>query len=173
MKWAFTPQLVLAGFLALSAAALAQSTTGRISGTVVDAHGGRVSAATVVVTGVGTGFSRSTLTDTQGGYVFVSLSLGTYSLSAASEGFKSQVRSGYVLVADGRLTADFRLEIGGQSEVVEVAVQGATVNTVSGEISRTIDRQQVQSLALNGATTCSWQRSCPARRCWTPTPSTS
>ena len=40
--------------------------------------------------------------------------------------------------------------MGGLNETVEVTVEGETVNTVSGEIARTVDRQQVQSLALNG-----------------------
>ena len=53
-------------------------------------------------------------------------------------------------MADGRVTADFRLEVGGMNETVEVTVESETVNTVSGEIARTVDRAQVQSLALNG-----------------------
>ena len=60
------------------------------------------------------------------------------------------MRSGFVLVADGRVSADFKLEVGGLNETVEVTVESETVNTVSGEIARTVDRQQVQDLALNG-----------------------
>ena len=60
------------------------------------------------------------------------------------------MKAGYQLVADGRVTADFRLDVGGISEVVEVSVHGETVNTVSGEIARVVDREQVQNLALNG-----------------------
>src|SRR5207244_5048792 len=41
-------------------------------------------------------------------------------------------------------------EVGGVSEVVEVSVHGETVNTVSGEVARVVDREQVQNLALNG-----------------------
>ena len=49
-------------------------------------------------------------------------------------------RPGYVLVADGRLTADFALEVGGLNETVEVTVESETVNTTSGEVARTVDR---------------------------------
>src|SRR5712692_2733154 len=41
-------------------------------------------------------------------------------------------------------------DVSGISEVVEVSVHGETVNTVSGEIARVVDREQVQNLALNG-----------------------
>jgi len=35
------------------------------------------------------------------------------------EGFKNEVKTGYVLVADGRVTADFRLEVGGVNAAVD------------------------------------------------------
>ena len=90
-------------------------------------------------------------TDAQGAYVFVNLPLGTYTVSAELHGLQQgAARSGYVLVADGRLTADFTLDVGSINETVEVTVESETVNTVSGEIARTVDRQQVQNLALNG-----------------------
>jgi hypothetical protein len=150
MTRALRTVLTTAGILALSAAVQAQSTTGRISGSVADAQGGMLQGATVVVTEVRTGFTRTATADSQGHYVFVSLPLGDYTVTAEQQGFKKQIKSGYSLVADGRLTADFKLEVGGLTEVVAVTVQGETVNTVSGEISRTVDSQQVQSLALNG-----------------------
>ena len=59
-------------------------------------------------------------------------------------------KSGFVLVADGRVAADFALEVGPFSETVLVTVESETVNTISGEVARTVDRAQVQDLALNG-----------------------
>ena len=44
---------------------------------------------------------------------------------------------------------DLALQIGAVTETVEVHTTGETVNTISGEISRTIDSEQVQHLALN------------------------
>jgi hypothetical protein len=60
------------------------------------------------------------------------------------------VKSGYHLDADGRITADFMLKPGTVTQTVEVVASGETVNTVSGEISRVVDMNQVQDLALNG-----------------------
>ncbi len=142
--------LVLAAFAAQSTALYAQATTGRISGTVVDAQSGLLPGALVTATEVRTSYVRTATTDGQGAYVLVNLPLGTYNVSAELQGFKKEIKTGYVLVADGRLTADFTLQLGGLNETVEVTVAGETVNTVSGEIARTVDRQQVQNLALNG-----------------------
>jgi hypothetical protein len=137
--------------LASGAASLhAQSTTGRISGTVMDSSGAVLPGVTVTVTQQGTGLNRTATTDPTGSYVFVSLPVGTYDVSAELSGFKKAVKTGYQLVSDGRVTADFGLDVGGMSEVVEVSVHGETVNTTSGEIARVVDREQVQNLALNG-----------------------
>src|SRR5512139_3945692 len=142
--------LTLAAFATLGTALYAQATTGRITGKVADAQGGLLPGATVTATEVRTSYTRTATTDAQGAYVLVNLPLGTYNVSAEMQGFKKELKTGYMLVADGRVTADFTLEVGGLNETGEVTVAGETVNTVSGEIARTVDREQVQSLALNG-----------------------
>jgi len=142
--------LTLAAFAALGTALYAQATTGRITGKVVDAQAALLPGATVTATEVRTSYTRTATTDAQGAYVLVNLPLGTYNVSAEMQGFKKELKTGYALVADGRVTADFTLEVGGLNETVEVTVAGETINTVSGEIARTVDREQVQSLALNG-----------------------
>ena len=136
--------------MAGTADVLAQTSTGRISGTVADASGAVLPGATVNVEQERTGLTRTSTTDKDGAYLFASLPIGTYTVSAEMQGFRKQVKSGYVLVADGRVTADFSLPVGQMSETVEVTVAGETVNTVSGEVARVVDREQVQNLALNG-----------------------
>ncbi len=142
--------LVAAALLLAAPVVSAQATTGRISGVVRDTSGGVLPGVTVTVTETRTGFVRTDTSDAQGSYIFVNLPLGDYTVGAEIQGFKKGQKSGYVLQADGRLTADFSLEVGAFSEVVQVSVQAETVNTVSGELSRTVDRAQVQDMALNG-----------------------
>jgi Carboxypeptidase regulatory-like domain len=142
--------LVLAVLVTSAAGALAQSSTGRISGTVGDSSGGVLPGATVTITQDKTGLTKSAVTDKGGAYLFVSLPVGAYTVGAEMPGFRKQVKSGFQLVADGRVTADFALPIGQVTEVIEVTVAGETVNTTSGEIARVVDREQVQNLALNG-----------------------
>src|SRR5262249_2158190 len=143
--------LLIALCSAAAAVASAQSTTGRISGTVVDTSGGVLPGATVTLTEPSTGFNRTATTDARGAYVFVELPIGAYAVKAELQGFKTSVKNDYTLVADGRVTVDFTLQVGAVSEsVFVVATSGETVNQISGEIGRTVDREQVQNLALNG-----------------------
>ena len=128
----------------------AQATTGRISGVVKDTSGGVLPGVTVTVTETRTGFTQSEVTGAGGTYTFVNLPLGEYTVAAELEGFKKASKSGFVLVADGRIGADFSLEVGAFTETVQVTVAAETVNTISGEVARTVDRAQVQDLALNG-----------------------
>ena len=129
----------------------AQTSFGRISGTVTDSIGAVVANATVTVAEPATNFSRTVTTDESGFYTITNLPVGTYSISVEMTNFKKSVQTGNVLNADGRLTVDFALETGQISEVVEVVQEsGETVNTTSGEVGKVIDGQQVDNLALNG-----------------------
>jgi len=130
---------------------LAQTSVGRISGTVTDSTGAIVANATVTVSDPATSLSRTVTTDENGFYTITNLPVGTYTVSAEVTNFKKAVQTGNVLNADGRLTVDFALETGQISEVVEVVQEsGETVNTTSGEVGKVIDGQQVDNLALNG-----------------------
>jgi hypothetical protein len=54
-------------------------------------------------------------------------------------------------VADGRITADFQLELGQSAQTVDVVAASADqLNTVSGEVAHVIDTQQVENVPLNG-----------------------
>ncbi|HQU84554.1 MAG TPA: carboxypeptidase-like regulatory domain-containing protein, partial [Pyrinomonadaceae bacterium] len=139
--------LSIAGVRSVSA----QTTSGRISGTVTDSNGAVISNATVVVSDPATNLNRTVTTDENGFYTVTNLPVGTYSVSAEMQNFKKAVQIDNVLNADGRLTIDFSLQTGSVSEVVEVVQEsGETVNTTSGEVGKVIDGQQVDNLALNG-----------------------
>src|SRR5262249_17468457 len=62
--------LVLAVLLASAAGLQAQSSTGRISGTVVDSSGAVLPGATVTITQDQTGLSKTAVTDKDGAYLF-------------------------------------------------------------------------------------------------------
>ena len=129
----------------------AQTVVGRISGTVQDANGASVPNATVKVVNLATNAERTVTSDENGFYTVTNLPVGTYSIEAEQRGYKKARVSGQNVTADARVTVDVRLEAGEVSETVEIVATGVeTVNTTSGEVSRVIDRQQVQNLALNG-----------------------
>src|SRR5690348_15770435 len=128
-----------------------QTSMGRVSGTVTDPSDAAVPAAKVTITNVETSASRTVQTDGNGFYTVTNLPIGSYRIDVNKEGFKSQSQLGLTLVADGRLTADFRLDVGNLVQNVEIVATGVEqVNTVSGEVSRVIDSHQVENLTMNG-----------------------
>ena len=127
----------------------AQDIFGRISGTVTDPTGAGVPNVKVTITNQETNLARTVKADAHGFYVAQELPVGTYKVTAEEKGFKTVIKTGNELVAGGHLTVDLTLQIGEVSQKVEVTAVGETVNTISGEISRTIDSQQVEHMALN------------------------
>jgi carboxypeptidase family protein len=142
---------LLLAIITLGGGVTAQTITGRISGTVTDNTGAAIPGAPVKAVNDATKQSRDAVTDPQGFYVITNLPVGNYTVTIEHSGFKKISKSGYTLVADGRLTVDFALEAGAVSETVEiVATTGETVNSTSGEVARVVDTAQVKELALNG-----------------------
>ena len=132
-------------------AAIAQTDTGRISGTVTDTSGAVVPGAAIAITNQGTHIESKATTNNSGYYVVVNLPVGEYSVTAEAKGFRKAEQTGIALDNAARITADFKLEVGTVTETMVVSeVVGETVNTVSGELRHTIDSEQVQDLALNG-----------------------
>src|ERR1051326_2454472 len=130
---------------------LAQTTIpGRISGTVTDPSGAVVPGATVTVTNEETGVARSVTSNATGFYVVTNLPVGTYNVAAEQKGFARMSKGGVRVDADARVTVDVALQPGQISQTVEVTATAVeAVNTVSGEISRTVDEKSVQDTALN------------------------
>jgi hypothetical protein len=127
-----------------------QRTSASIRGAVTDTTGAVVPGVTVTVKSVETGFSRSTVTNSDGLYSFEELPLGTYSVDFSISGFKSAARTGIVLnVADVR-AVNVQLEPGAISETVTVQSDALAVKTIGGEVAGLVTGEQVRELPLNG-----------------------
>jgi hypothetical protein len=136
--------------IAFVSAVHAQTTSGRISGTVKDAADAVIPNATITVTNEETNLTRDATTDENGFFVVTNLPAGIYSVAAERKGFKKSLKTGYALAADARLTVDFILDTGDIAETIEVtSAVGESVNTTSGEVARIVDGEQVRNLALN------------------------
>ncbi len=147
----FAIYILTAISLAVAPSALAQTSFGRISGSVTDPTGASVAGAKVTVTSAENQSVRSAATDPNGYYAVTELAVGTYSVSVAVSGFQKAEQKAVAVVADGRATADFQLKVGDISQTVEVeSTATEQVNTSSGELSKTIDQKEVSNLALNG-----------------------
>jgi Carboxypeptidase regulatory-like domain/TonB-dependent Receptor Plug Domain len=138
------------GLLLHPAFAGAQTNVGQISGRVTDQSGGALPGAAVTATNEQTGLPQTATTDPVGGYVFASLPAGSYKIRVELTGFKPVERTNLILDAASRRAADFQLEVGSLSETISVAGVTSQVETQSGDVSRVITGEQVNTIALNG-----------------------
>src|SRR5947209_10818006 len=149
----FLRRFFLPALLGIVTASLhAQTSFGRISGTVTDPGGAAIPNAPVLIRNVETQVSRTVETNDSGFYSATNLPIGNnYSVSVEQAGFRKQERTGIQVAADARLTIDFNLQLGDVTQSVEVTAQaGEAINTTSGELARVIETKQVNNLALNG-----------------------
>ena len=135
---------------ALSLPGLAQSTTGRILGSISDQSGAAVTGATVVVTDVDRGTSRTLTTDEAGAYVAADLTPGTYKIHVEAKGFKSVERPNVVIEVATDVRADFALQPGQVTETVVVQEEVPLLNTTSATLGGTLSNQEINDLPLNG-----------------------
>jgi hypothetical protein len=135
----------------LAAGALAQSSSGTISGRVVDATGSSIANAEVHVTNQTDRSARSFTTTSTGEFVFPNLIPGDYTLSVKVAGFKQLNKSDlHLSSADTLAVGDLKLEVGAVTESVEVKAEGAVVETASAERSSLLDSKQVMDLMARG-----------------------
>src|ERR1017187_3876070 len=140
--------LVIALFL-LPTSALAQITTGTVTGLVVDATGGVVPRAHVVLVSEARGTrSAAVLTNDSGDYVFPNVAPDTYTLEVTAPSFKTLRRTGIMVTGGDRVgVPPLTLEVG-TADTVSVTAEAALVQTQSGERSFAIAQQQVESLPV-------------------------
>ncbi|MGA9543054.1 MAG: carboxypeptidase-like regulatory domain-containing protein [Candidatus Sulfotelmatobacter sp.] len=136
--------------IALSLTAPAQSTAGRVLGTVTDQSGASVAAAKVVITDVQRGTSRTLFTDTSGDYVAPDLIPGIYKIHVEAKGFKAVERPAVTVEVATDVRADFSLQPGDVSEVVTVTEEVPLVNTTSSTLGGTLSNKEINDLPLNG-----------------------
>src|SRR3569832_1390362 len=143
--------LLLLLILVASQSVIAQTVVGRITSTKQDTNSAGVPNASVKVINTANNSERMVTSDDNGFYTITNLPVAVYTIEAEAKGYKRALVSGQTVTADARLTDELKLEVGEVSKTVEiVGAAGETVNTTSGEVSRVIDQQQAQNLALNG-----------------------
>lgn len=135
--------------LATSVAGMAQI-TGSIGGSVTDPSGAVVADAEVVLTNTGTGWVRSTTTDTEGGFAFTLLPVGTYRLECQRSGFRKAVRNEINLMIGQALRIPLALEVGSVEDAITVIANPSLANAESAVLSEVIENRRIVELPLNG-----------------------
>jgi hypothetical protein len=129
---------------------VAQSTTGRVSGTITDPSGAAIAGANVVITDPQRGTSRTMTTDSSGNYSAPDLAPGHYKIHIDAKGFKTVERPDVPVEVATDVRADFSLQPGNVSEVVTVTEDVALVNTTSDTLGGTLSNKEINDLPLNG-----------------------
>lgn len=127
-----------------------QVPTAAMSGTVKDSSGAVVAGATVTITSLETGATRTVETDTNGDYLAPALVVGRYQVSAQKMGFRIETRQGITLAVGQQAVVNFALEVGNVQQEVTVTAEVPIINTTTSSTAGLVDEQQVKDLPLNG-----------------------
>jgi len=123
---------------------------GRISGIISDPSGAFVAGATVTLDNLGNGTKQTTTTNDQGQYWFPVVPVGHYELEVNSPGFQPYKKIGLAIDVNSALQIDATLQIGQNSQTVEVNDSVVTIQMSDTEIGETISSQHVAEVPLNG-----------------------
>jgi iron complex outermembrane receptor protein len=116
--------LVCAALITLSAMPTsAQSSSGRIAGTVRDANGAAVPGAAITITNQETGATQVVRSSTNGAYEATDLPPGLYTVSADVQGFRKVIQRDQRLGAEAALTVDVAFELRVAEEVTVTAMK--------------------------------------------------
>jgi Carboxypeptidase regulatory-like domain/TonB dependent receptor len=130
--------------------ARAQNVYGTIAGTVADSTGAAIADATVTLTNLGTGEKHTMQTGAAGEYTFVNILPGRYRLEGEKSGFKKFLREPIVVEIESGLRVDMALQVGSQSESVEVSGEAAVLQPETQSLGAVVEGRNVTDAPLNG-----------------------
>ncbi len=128
---------------------LAQSTAGRLVGTV-SGPDGSLPGATVTVIDDQSKKERTVTASGDGAFTVPQLDPGTYTVTVKVNGFKTFTATDVKIDANREYSLSPVLEIGGVNENVTVVAGADVINSSNGDLSTSVSPQQVKSLPLDG-----------------------
>ena len=131
----------------------AQTSAGRIIGTVTDTQGAVIAGAEITVVNTGTGVAQKATSNGQGFYQVLELPVGAYTVAAEHSGFAREVTPAQSLDINQSLRVDLHMRVGSVSETVVTDATATQVETVNPTIGGTVTGAPIQNLPLNGRNT--------------------
>ena len=137
---------------AFSGPVMAQATTGRLTGTVVDPNGGVIGGTTVTVKNDATGAEKQFTTGTDGSFVISDLQPGKYTVTATpTSGFSTKVVTG-VNIKVGEVTdLKVALDVGQPSATVTITGNTEELVQTTSQQSSSFETRKVEDLPSNAA----------------------
>lgn len=124
-----------------------QATTS-LSGTVSDDSGAVIPGAVVTLSSQGTGAERTASTDERGGFQFLQVPPGMYSVVVEMDGFSTELVTDVELLVDTPASMEIDLDVGQVSEVVTVEADAVTINTTDATVGNAFNETKVRQLPL-------------------------
>ncbi|HLZ42305.1 MAG TPA: carboxypeptidase-like regulatory domain-containing protein [Candidatus Sulfotelmatobacter sp.] len=121
------------------------SSTSTLSGDITDASGAVVPGAAVDLTDTSTNITQTTTTNQAGHYVFPSVPPGDYKMTVKKERFRQTTATLNISIGVN-VSQNFKLEVGGANEIVEVQATGQELQTTDASVGNVLDRNTLQSL---------------------------
>ncbi len=135
--------------LLASVVAWGQASTS-LRGTITDPSGSAVAGATVVLANSESKTERTATTGEQGGYQFLFVPPGTYSLKVTAAGFRLYQLTAVQLLVNTPATINAQLKVGASNEVVEVTSEAPALNLVDSSLGNSFNELQVEDIPLEG-----------------------
>lgn len=122
----------------------------RISGAVTDQTGAVIANAAVMLRELDASAIKTTSTNGDGTYLFLSVPDGQYQIEIDQPGFQPYRQSGIVARTDNVLHLDIKLELRPKTETVTVEDDPVQVETSSTQMGEVISDRQMTAVPLNG-----------------------
>src|ERR1700722_8991632 len=138
-------------FSILTRSLVAQTTvgTGSIVGVISDSSDAVINGAHIKISNIGTGQVVELATNLAGTFNSGALLPGNYKVLVSAKGFSSTEVTITVLVGN-TTTANVRLRIGSERDVIEVQDSALQVNTEQAAVQGVLNSQQIEILPVNG-----------------------
>jgi outer membrane receptor protein involved in Fe transport len=135
--------------LAFGAFVSAQERSGEIQGTVTDEQGAAVPGAVVSAESKALPKGLQTVSDAQGRYHFLTVPVGTYSLTFTLTGFSTHKQTVEVKLGS-QITANAKMGVGQMTEIIEVTGTALSIDPTSSRSGTNITSDQIDNLAKAG-----------------------
>jgi hypothetical protein len=149
LRSAYTLPLILLVTFPLSVFSQTTVGTGSVVGIVSDPSGAVVPGAKVTVTNLSTGQRISLTTNNAGAFNSGALVPGNYAAKVTAKGFSS-VETHVTVQVGNTATVNVKLQIGEESQVVEVQSTTVAVNTEQATVQGVLNAEQIENLPVNG-----------------------
>ena len=138
------------------------TTTGSITGDVMDTSGHAIAGAKITVTSERTSEVRTANTNESGTFTMIAVQPDTYNLRIEQKGFKAHERRGVSVAANEKVSlGDVTLQVGEVTETISVVGESAQVQTDSSEHSAVLTSTQLTNLTAKGREVVSMLRTIP------------